>query len=104
MQKAGRPKIPKLKNEAEEAQWWDERKSMVEANLRDALRAGTAQRGAAQRLVREARESKNITIRMPLRDIERARVLADKKGIGYQTYMKILLHEALEREEKRKAG
>jgi predicted DNA binding CopG/RHH family protein len=24
--------------------------------------------------------------------------LAGKKGIGYQTYMKMLLHEALERE------
>jgi predicted DNA binding CopG/RHH family protein len=32
-------------------------------------------------------------------DIERARRLAEKKGIGYQTYMKILLREALDRED-----
>jgi predicted DNA binding CopG/RHH family protein len=41
---------------------------------------------------------------MPLDDIDRARVLAEKKGIGYQTYMKMLLHEALEREENRRAS
>jgi predicted DNA binding CopG/RHH family protein len=102
--KADTPKVPKFETEAAEARWWDEHKSMVEASLRDAMRDGTAQRGAARRLVREARESKNITIRMPLRDIERARSLAEKRGIGYQTYMKMLLHEALEREENRKAG
>ncbi len=36
---------------------------------------------------------------MPVDDIERARRLADRKGLGYQTYMKMLLHEALNREE-----
>jgi predicted DNA binding CopG/RHH family protein len=67
------------------------------------VRTGTAQRRTAQRLVQEARESKNITIRMPVAETERARILADKKGIGYQTYMKMLLREALDR-EARKAG
>lgn len=47
--------------------------------------------------------SRNITIRMQEADIERVRRLAEKKGIGYQTYMKILLREALDRED-RKAG
>jgi predicted DNA binding CopG/RHH family protein len=41
---------------------------------------------------------------LPIRDIERARLLAEKRGMGYQTYMKMLLHEALEKEEKRRAG
>ena len=99
--KADRPKVPKFESEAEEARWWDEHQSMVSASLREAMRDGSAQHGVARRL---AGESKNITIRMPLRDIERARLLAEKKGLGYQTYMKMLLHEALEREEERKAG
>jgi len=30
--------------------------------------------------------------------------LAEKKGLRYQTYLKMLLHEALEREQKRMAG
>jgi len=43
---------------------------------------GTAQRGTAQRLVRGARQSKNITIRIPNADIERARKLSAKKGLA----------------------
>ena len=101
--KTARPKVPKFANEADEARWWDEHKKMVEENLLRAMRDGTAQRGTAQRLVREARQSKNITIRMPIADIERARKLSDKKGLGYQTLIKMLLHESLEREEKRSA-
>jgi hypothetical protein len=34
-------------------------------------------------------------------DIQRARSLAAKKGLQYQTYLKMLLHEALENEERR---
>jgi predicted DNA binding CopG/RHH family protein len=34
-------------------------------------------------------------------DIERVRRLAEMKGIGYQTYMKILLREALDREDRK---
>lgn len=101
--KTARPKVPKFANEADEARWWDAHKEMVEENLLQAMRDGTAQRGTAQRLVKEARESKNITIRMPIADIERARKLSAKKGLGYQTLMKMLLHESLEREEKRTA-
>jgi predicted DNA binding CopG/RHH family protein len=94
-------KIPEFGSEALEALWWDKHKNDVEQNLSDAMRAGAAQRGSAQRLVKEARASKNITIRMPLADLERARQLSLKKGLAYQTYMKMLLHEALDREEKR---
>ena len=101
--KAERPKTPKLATESEEARWWDDHKGMVEENLVRAMRDGTAQRGAAQRLVKEAGESKNITIRLPMADIERARKLSAKKGLDYQTLIKMLLHESLEREEKRSA-
>jgi len=38
---------------------------------------------------------------MPLADLERARQLSSKNGLGYQTYVKMLLHGALDREEKR---
>src|SRR5207244_393285 len=38
------------------------------------------------------------TIRLATEDIDRARGLAAQKGIGYQTYIKILLREALQRE------
>jgi predicted DNA binding CopG/RHH family protein len=35
-------------------------------------------------------------------DIERARDLADQRGMGYQTLIKVLLHDALKREAGRK--
>ena len=71
--KAERPKAPKFETEAAEARWWDDHKAMVERELLKAMRDGTTQRGTAQRLVREARESKNINIRIPLVDLERGR-------------------------------
>ena len=76
-------------------------RDMVEKEFMTAIRNGAVGRGIAKRLAGVARESKNITIRMPVADIDRARDLAGKKGIGYQTYMKILLHEALNREAAR---
>jgi predicted DNA binding CopG/RHH family protein len=39
-----------------------------------------------------------ISIRLPAPDIAAAQKLARKKGIPYQTYIKTLLHDALERE------
>lgn len=39
-----------------------------------------------------------ISIRLAAPDLEMARQLARKKGVPYQTYIKTLLHEALERE------
>jgi len=91
--------VPKFDSEKDEARWWDQQHGMVEKNLLDAMAQGTAQRGVALRLARQARASKNITIRIPLEDIDRARRLSETKGIGYQTFMKMLLHEALAREE-----
>ena len=58
-----RMKVPKFATEAEEARWWDRRAKSLDKELSEALRSGTARRGTAQRLTREARESKNITIR-----------------------------------------
>ena len=94
-------KIPKFSSEEQEALWWDEHKATVEENLIAAMRDGTAQRGTAQSLTAEVRGSKNITIRMPVADLERARQLSSRRGLAYQTFIKMLLHEALDSEEKR---
>jgi predicted DNA binding CopG/RHH family protein len=42
-----------------------------------------------------------VSIRLPEPDIAMAQELAREKGIPYQTYIKTLLHEALEREMHR---
>ncbi len=41
---------------------------------------------------------KSVTTRIPMRDLETAQRLADRKGLAYQTHMKMLLHQALEKE------
>ncbi|MDQ6676220.1 MAG: hypothetical protein M3Z09_02870 [Acidobacteriota bacterium] len=46
------------------------------------------------------RPAKNITIRVAEKDFIRARDLAAKRGLPYQTYLKMLFHEALDNEEK----
>ena len=93
--------VPKFATEAEEARWWDNHMDVVGKNLVEAIRTGAVKRGGPRRVIQERRESKNITIRVAVADIARARVLAAQKGIGYQTYMKILLKEALDREIRR---
>ena len=40
--------------------------------------------------------AKNITIRLSLEDLSKARQLAQRRGLRYQTYVKMLLHQALE--------
>ena len=41
--------------------------------------------------------TKAISLRLPLGDIEAAKALAAKKGTGYQTVLKELIHEGLHR-------
>ena len=100
--KAARVKVPKFGTESEEAKWWDDHKDMVEENLIQAMRDGTVQRGTAARLVREARLTRNVTIRMAEADLDLARKQAEAKGLPYQTYIKSVLHEALVKQQRRK--
>lgn len=78
---------PEFRSEAEEAQWWDRHQDLIADLL---LKHG--RRGAVP--------TKNVSVRLPVTDIERARKLAEKRGVGYQTLIKTLLHEALKREAK----
>jgi predicted DNA binding CopG/RHH family protein len=91
--------VPKFPIEAEEAEWWDNHMEVVEENLVEGMQEGTVGRGTAQRVLREARELKSITIRMPEADVNRAQRLSAKKGLSSEAYPQDLLHEALEREE-----
>jgi predicted DNA binding CopG/RHH family protein len=42
-----------------------------------------------------------IALRLPEPDVAKARELAMRKGIGYQTLLKMLAHEGLRREARR---
>lgn len=96
--------VPKFETEAQQAQWWYENRDKVEDALTTAIDNGTIQRGTAQRLANERRASRNITIRMAEADLDLARGQAEEKGLPYQTYIKSVLHEALVKHERRRAG
>jgi predicted DNA binding CopG/RHH family protein len=45
--------------------------------------------------------SVQIALRLPAPDLAKAREIAARKGIGYQTLLKMLVHEGLRRESRR---
>jgi predicted DNA binding CopG/RHH family protein len=81
--------IPKFRTEAEEARWWDAHREVATEIMSRAIKSGKANRAVPL---------KTVTIRLPIPDIQAAKDLAREKGLPYQTYIKMLLHEALKRE------
>ena len=86
-------RIPKFKSEKEEADWWDAHPEVITELF---LRAKKA--GKLRRLPRARGTTKSVTIRLAVSDVETAQELADKRGLPYQTFVKTLLHQALEKE------
>ena len=85
--------IPKFSGEAEEAAWWDAHRSSIEAEIRRRMKQKRPLSLAS--LLQGAKPSQPITLRIPKEDLDTARRLAARKGLGYQTYIKMLLREAL---------
>ena len=48
------------------------------------------------------KRTRQIAIRLPGTDLAEARKIAHRKGIGYQTLLKMLVHEGLAREARRR--
>ena len=88
-------KIPKFENEADEANWLFENREGLAAFLQAAQEGKVRQGTLKQRGI-----TPPTTIRLAPEDISRARTLAERRGLRYQTYLKMLIHEALEREER----
>jgi hypothetical protein len=99
-----RIEIPKFRNESQEADWWaspEGRKFAIQRS-EEARRNGTKIPGSP--LIAALNQRKNgvrITIRLSENDLDKARKIATRKGIGFQTLLKMLVHEGLERESKR---
>jgi predicted DNA binding CopG/RHH family protein len=98
-----RIKPPAFKDEAEEADWWasSEGRAFVRAQAADAKTK--AEKSQGSRLVAQLNKvnSVQIALRLPEADLAEARRIAERKGIGYQTLLKMLLHEGLQREARR---
>jgi len=111
MNKRKKPKATELKisnfaNQDEEAQWW------ASAEGRKFLKAQSAatptqphnrpQPHKGSTLVNKLNRASSVQIalRLPAPDLAKAREIAEQKGIGYQTLLKMLVHEGLRREAR----
>ncbi len=72
--------MPKFKNESEEADWWSSREGRDYVKLRSADAKSKGTKPTGSRLVPQ---------------------IATRKDIGYQTLIKMLVHEGLQREAER---
>ncbi len=102
-------KLPKFATEAEEAQWWFDNDDLISAEFQKAAAEGRLKRGGVQRLLAERgilppqpqpQPLPTTTIRLDPEDIAKARVQAAERGLRYQTYLKMIIHEALRAAEK----
>ena len=82
-------KIPAFKTESDEANWWDANPDIATELMSKALKAETARRKVPLQ---------TVTIRLPVTDLTIARANAERKGLPYQTYIKMILHSALEKD------
>jgi predicted DNA binding CopG/RHH family protein len=85
--------IPKFSRESEEAAWWDAHRSEIEAEIRQRVKQKRPL--TLRSLLQGEKPSQPITLRILKEDLEAARRLAARKGMGYQTYIKMLLRESL---------
>jgi predicted DNA binding CopG/RHH family protein len=93
-------KIPKFNNESAEADWWT---SPAGRDFAKQASQAPGNKPTGSKLVAQLNKSKStqIAIRLPDSDLEQARKIADQKGIGYQTLLKMIVHEGLRREGER---
>ncbi len=107
------PSMPKTKNKTaipnfvsprQEAEWFDKNRKKLEADMSRRLRSGdtkTVAEALRQSAAKEKVRLKPVTIRMLPDDLDLARRLAFEKGLPYQTFIKVLLREALRRQSRK---
>jgi predicted DNA binding CopG/RHH family protein len=95
--------VPRFSNESDEADWWaspagrefvKRRASIVQAE-------GVKPRGSSLVAKINRKSTVQIALRLPEADLTQARKIAERKGLGYQTLLKMLVHEGLAREARR---
>ena len=87
---------PDFKSEEEESNWWDDNQNLVLEKFEQAAKDGTLGRGTLAR----RGQTPTITIRLDPTDVELAKVQAGARGLRYQTYLKMIIHQALVHEAK----
>lgn len=104
--------LPKFKSEAEEARWYSEHQDELDryfAPVSDEEAEGLlAKLPSKEEAMAQAKEASRrykarttpTSIRLDDEDIEAAKQIAAKKGLRYQTWIKTIVHIAIEQEKK----
>src|ERR1039458_10189860 len=106
------PGLPESRSEAEEAGWYasPEGRRQTQREFERALKSGALVRSSGARIRRtspkvlealleqaKANATRPVSIRLPIADIELAKSIASKRGIGYQTVLKQAMRKGLKR-------
>ena len=89
--------VPKFANEKEEARWWFDNRDAVSDEFELARKEGRLGHGTVARRANAA----TALVALDPEDVERAKVQAEKRGLEYQAYVKMVVHAALLHEEQR---
>jgi predicted DNA binding CopG/RHH family protein len=97
-------RMPRFKSESEEADWWASPAGRAYVKQRSAEAQSRGVKAGGSRLVAKLnrKSSVQIALRLPEADLAQARTVAERKGMGYQTLLKMLVHEGLAREARRR--
>jgi len=96
--------MPVFERESDEADWWASGEGRAFVNQKSAESMSKGKKSQGSPLVEGLNKSGSVQIalRLPEADLAAARRIATRKGIGYQTLLKMLLHEGLQRETRRR--
>jgi predicted DNA binding CopG/RHH family protein len=84
--------IPDFANEDEEAKWWYDNRALVSEQFEQTAKDGMLRHGT---LAKRYGLTPTTTIRLDPADIALAREQAEARGMRYQTYLKMIIHQAL---------
>ena len=98
--KMHKTKPPKFASDSAEADWWESEEGR--AFLKQQSLAAKKRKGSPLVAALGRANSVQIALRLPSPDLAKAREIAGRKGIGYQTLLKMLVHEGLQRESRRR--
>jgi predicted DNA binding CopG/RHH family protein len=84
-----------FRNEAHEAQFWDQNQEALAGEFEKAAATGTLGSGTTAR----KGSTPTTTLRLDPEDIAKARAQAEHHGLRYQTYLKMIIHQALHQAE-----
>ncbi|MBF8305834.1 MAG: hypothetical protein HW398_1022 [Acidobacteria bacterium] len=96
-------RMPKFRNESQEGDWWASPagRAYVKQKSAEPQLQGMKTRGSNLVAKLNQKRSRQIAIRLRETDLAQARKIAERKGIGYQTLLKMLVREGLLREGRR---